>query len=330
MTLIKLYNYLNDEVADPRTNNWFIVRSPVPVLLITFTYLYFVLRCGPRYMKDRPPYKLKGFIRCYDIFQIVTSAWIVYTILEAGWYNDYFLYCVYEEKFPRTPQGYKCSDAMIPTINVKVIVNVSLNDRSLSARTISVAIEYSDQTHRHLMKKNNQISFLHLYHHASTVIHTWICAKYFVSGMAMTIPLVNSSIHVIMYTYYLLSSFGPSMQKLIQRVKPFITIAQMRQPMKLSTILDVMQYLPSSVKSQTQLTKCYSIQAYIPECPGQKISAGILIFNLIINFILFYNFYNKNYVQKKKKNYKYIYHSWVPLTLKATSVRKCSVYFYTI
>ncbi|XP_076755738.1 very long chain fatty acid elongase AAEL008004-like [Xylocopa sonorina] len=261
MSLIKLYNYFNNEVADPRTNDWFIVRSPVPVLLITFSYLYFVLRCGPRFMKDRTPYKLKGFIRCYNIFQIVTNAWIVYAILEAGWYDDYFLYCVYEEKFPRTPQGYKFTIITWYLLYLKII-------------------DYIETGLFVLRKKNNQISFLHLYHHASTVIYTWICAKYFVSGMAMTIPVVNCSIHVIMYTYYLLSSFGPSMQKLTAPIKPFITIAQMVQFVFLIS---------------------YSIQAYIPGCPGQEFSAAILIFNLIINFILFYNFYRKNYVEKKKQ-----------------------------
>ncbi|XP_076755205.1 very long chain fatty acid elongase 1-like [Xylocopa sonorina] len=261
MSLIKLYNYFNNEVADPRTNDWFIVRSPVPVLLITFSYLYFVLRCGPRFMKDRTPYKLKGFIRCYNIFQIMSNAWAVYAILEAGWYDDYFLYCVHEEKFLRTPQTYKFTIITWYLLYLKII-------------------DYIETGLFVLRKKNNQISFLHLFHHVSTVIFGWLCIKYFISGMGMTVPLVNSVIHVIMYTYYLLSSFGPSMQKLTAPIKPFITIAQMVQFVFLSM---------------------HAVRAYIPGCPGQEINAGILIVLLIINFILFYDFYHKSYVKKQKQ-----------------------------
>ncbi|EFN68090.1 hypothetical protein EAG_00269, partial [Camponotus floridanus] len=38
-----------------------LVESFYYVPLIIFAYLYFVLRCGPRFMKDRQPYSLKTF-----------------------------------------------------------------------------------------------------------------------------------------------------------------------------------------------------------------------------------------------------------------------------
>ncbi|CAL7946958.1 unnamed protein product [Xylocopa violacea] len=261
MNLIEWYNYVNTELADPRTNSWFLVSSPVPIILISLSYLYFVLQCGPRYMKDKPPYKLKGFIKCYNIFQIVTNAWIVYALLEAGWYNDYFLYCVHEESYLKTVQGYKFTNTTWYILCLKII-------------------DFIETGVFVLRKKQNQVSFLHLYHHVSTALFSWLCAKYFISGMGMTIPLVNCAIHAIMYTYYLLSSFGPSMQKLTAPVKPLITTIQMVQFVFL--IL-------------------YSAQAFVPGCPGQRINAGILIVNLMINFILFYNFYKKNYVDKVKQ-----------------------------
>ncbi|CAL7946954.1 unnamed protein product [Xylocopa violacea] len=261
MSLIELYNYLMIDVADPRTNDWILVRTPVPIVLITLSYLYFVLRCGPRYMKDRPPYKLKGFIMCYNIFQIVTNVWIVYEILEAGWYNDYFLYCVHEERYMKTPQGYKFANLSWYILCLKII-------------------DFIETGVFVLRKKQNQVSFLHLYHHVSTVLFSWMCTKYFVSGMGYTVVIINSLVHVIMYIYYLLSSFGPSMQTLTAPIKPLITTMQM------------VQFL---------VLMFHSFQAFVPGCPGQRINAGILIVNLVINFILFYNFYKKNYLQKEKQ-----------------------------
>lgn len=77
-----------------------------------------------------------------------------------------------------------------------------------------------------LRKKNNQITFLHVYHHISTVLVTYFCAKYFAGGMISMQMVVNGSVHVIMYTYYLLASRGPSMQKVLNPIKPYITRIQ--------------------------------------------------------------------------------------------------------
>ena len=67
--------------SDPRIKNWFLMGSLWPLLLLLFSYLYFVFQCGPRYMKNRPAYKLKTFIRLYNIFQVISNAYIVNEIL---------------------------------------------------------------------------------------------------------------------------------------------------------------------------------------------------------------------------------------------------------
>lgn len=78
-----------------------------------------------------------------------------------------------------------------------------------------------------LRKKDRQISFLHVYHHVTTVLLLWIAVKYFPGGMTVIPIVVNSMVHVIMYTYYLLSSGGPLMQKFISPIKSYITVIQM-------------------------------------------------------------------------------------------------------
>ena len=78
-----------------------------------------------------------------------------------------------------------------------------------------------------LRKKNRQISFLHIYHHVSTIYIAYVCVRHYPGGMAIVPLTVNSTVHVIMYSYYLLSSQGPSWQKILNPVKPYITIIQM-------------------------------------------------------------------------------------------------------
>ena len=52
-----------------------------PTFLILVGYVYFVFEYGPRYMKNKPAYDLRTFIRCYNIFQIITNAYVVKEIL---------------------------------------------------------------------------------------------------------------------------------------------------------------------------------------------------------------------------------------------------------
>ena len=100
-----------------------------------------------------------------------------------------------------------------------------------------------------LRKKQNQITFLHLYHHTLMPICGFIGLKYFagelrwndrsqweltnncvfhdivLGGHGTLLGLINSFIHVIMYTYYLLAAMGPQMQKYLWW-KKYLTIMQ--------------------------------------------------------------------------------------------------------
>lgn len=60
-----------------------------------------------------------------------------------------------------------------------------------------------------LRKKQNQISFLHLYHHTGMVILTWNATKFQPGGHSIFTGFLNSIIHVVMYGYYLVSAFNP-------------------------------------------------------------------------------------------------------------------------
>lgn len=256
---LELYHYLNTEIADTRTNHWFLISSPVSIILLSLAYLYFVLKCGPRYMKDRNPYKLHQFIRLYNVFQIVTNVWFVYEAIDAGWYRDYFFYC--------RPVEYSSAQAIRFTYLAWYLLLLKLFD-------------YIETCIFVLRKKYRQVSFLHLYHHVSTVFIVWTLVKYFCTGIALTIALVNSMVHVIMYTYYLLSSFGPSVRQLLNPIKKMITIIQMIQFVFLML---------------------HSMRAYIPGCPGVKFGATVVLIDLAINLVLFYDFYQKNYVEKNKQ-----------------------------
>lgn len=53
--------------------NFPLVNTVWPVVTIIATYLYVVLRAGPKYMEQRKPYDLKTVIRIYNIVQVVAN-----------------------------------------------------------------------------------------------------------------------------------------------------------------------------------------------------------------------------------------------------------------
>jgi len=74
---------------------------------------------------------------------------------------------------------------------------------------LSKYIDYLDTFFIILRKKEKQLSFLHIYHH-STICIIWgfLLYKGHGNGTAAFGCLINSIIHIIMYSHYLITSLG--------------------------------------------------------------------------------------------------------------------------
>ena len=79
-----------------------------------------------------------------------------------------------------------------------------------------------------LRKKYRQVSFLHLYHHVSTVLIAWLGVRFIPVHVATFVVLVNSAVHIIMYSYYFGSTHNSKVvQAIVSPLKRYITIIQM-------------------------------------------------------------------------------------------------------
>lgn len=76
-----------------------------------------------------------------------------------------------------------------------------------------------------LRKKNNQVTFLHVYHHAVMVFVTWTALKYEPTFALVFMGMLNSFVHIVMYTYYGLSAY-PNLVKYLWW-KKYITKLQL-------------------------------------------------------------------------------------------------------
>ena len=79
-----------------------------------------------------------------------------------------------------------------------------------------------------LRKREKQLSFLHIYHHATMFPLWWIGAKYVAGGSSFLGATINCCVHVIMYTYYALSAVGGRVKKFLWW-KKYLTVLQVRK-----------------------------------------------------------------------------------------------------
>ncbi|CAL1678646.1 unnamed protein product [Lasius platythorax] len=261
----EIYNYIFVELSAPLSREWPLISSPFPLMLIIFGYLYFVLYAGPRYMEDRPPYKLKTFISLYDLIQILANLWMVQEHISFGWFSKYGIICSGQP--PDFPNTLKMFSSIWWLFLLKIF--------DLIETCLFV-----------LRKKQNQVSNLHVYHHVSNIFFAWLYLKYILDERATLFSLLNCAVHVIMYMYYFVSAMGPKYQQIISPFKPFITRIQMVQ--FLALIICVLQILNPACPVQMKF---------------HSVVAVMFVGNLLIFLYLFNNFYKKSYTNvSKEKN----------------------------
>ncbi|XP_047515879.1 elongation of very long chain fatty acids protein AAEL008004-like isoform X1 [Pieris napi] len=258
-TLIgKLYNvhhFLFEELSDPRTKHWPLIGSPYSTIgLLTF-YLLFVMKWGPKWMEKRKPFNLERILIAYNAIQVILCLYVFVTGIKV-WYH-YKLIC---EPTDFSESGLHAAKIVYCYFLLKVL-------------------DLFDTVFFVLRKKSNHVSFLHVYHHTGMVAIVWGCTTYYPGGHGTMVGLLNSFVHAVMYSYYLLTVADPSLKGSLWW-KKYITQLQILQ------FLIMVLHMGSIV--------------FIPDCGYPRwISAVFLPQNLFM-LILFVDFYIKTYIKKPK------------------------------
>ncbi|XP_065348014.1 very long chain fatty acid elongase 4-like isoform X1 [Cloeon dipterum] len=205
----RFYNFCvwTNKISDERTRGWLLVDTPWPTILYTAVYLAIVWT-GPKLMRDRKPFALTWALIPYNFAMAALNAFIAYELLIASTRLSYSYVC--------QPVGRTASpDEMRIT-------------KAVWWYYFSKLIEFCDTFFFILRKKNNQLTFLHVYHHSTMFSLWWIGVKWVPSGSTFLPAMVNSCIHVVMYTYYALAAMGPKIAKFLWW-KKYLTIMQLIQ-----------------------------------------------------------------------------------------------------
>ncbi|CAG2101849.1 unnamed protein product [Medioppia subpectinata] len=188
--------------------DWPLMGSPIPILTLILSYIYFVKVLGPMWMKDKTPFRIEGLIVVYNIVMVFTSAFIFIIGGQMTYFGKYSLIC--------EPIDYSGSDESMRLVRLGWWL------------LLLKIVEFADTVFFVLRKKFTHISVLHVVHHSLVAWGVWVGMKFGAGGHNAFFPLMNCGIHTIMYTYYCLAALGPTVRKHLWW-KRYLTIVQMVQ-----------------------------------------------------------------------------------------------------
>jgi len=239
-------------------NRFMVSNYTEPVLLVV--YILFVKIIGPMMMENRKPMKLKELMFIYNVTLIICNGTLSYFVTKAAillWPHqcDLRKSILYKEPQKFFILGWGCI----------IIKHVELLDTVFFV----------------LRKKYNQVSFLHVFHHTIVCWGLWVMFKHRLVGyIAAIIGSLNFFVHVLLYSYYLLSSLGPEVTKYLWWKKYLTT-------------LQIMQFF---------VYIFYISYSYLKGCENFAGMYEITLLSAVAMTVLFFNFYYQNYIVQKKMN----------------------------
>ena len=196
------------EAGDPRTADWLFISTPWSALGLVCLYLMVVM-VGPQVMKSREAFKINKLLVAFNFGLVLLSLYMFLEyILSVSSIPGFSFWC----------QGVD------PGSHPSILRHARVSWLFF----FSKFVEFFDTIFFILRKKNNQISFLRVYHHSSVPLMWWIVVKWSPGGTSFFGGSFNCFVHVVMYFYYMLSAFGPQYRKYLWW-KKYVTILQLLQ-----------------------------------------------------------------------------------------------------
>lgn len=116
-------------------------------------------------------------------------------------------------------------------------------------------------------------------HHGCMPMSVWFGVKFTPGGHSTFFGLLNTFVHIVMYTYYLLAALGP-------RIQPYLWWK------KYLTAFQMMQFIAIMV---------HAFQLLFIECNYPKAFVWWIGMHAVMFFFLFNEFYQQSYQQKRPR-----------------------------
>lgn len=257
---VRLYDDLW-KLKDDRVDDWFMMSSPVPSLLICIGY-FVLIRAGPWLMKDRKPFELRTVLLMYNFAMVLLSTYCFVEFGLSGWWTNYTFGCQLVD-YSSTPSALRMASVCWVFY-------------------ISKFIELFDTIFFVMRKKFSQCTFLHVFHHGIMPFSWWFGVRFAPGGFGTFHSLLNSFIHLMMYTYYGLAALGPKYQKYLWWKKYM-------------TKMQIIQFI---------LVTIHSVQLlYLKDCKYPRVFAYWILAYAVIFLFMFANFYIQAYRKSSEQKH---------------------------
>ncbi|XP_017469507.1 PREDICTED: elongation of very long chain fatty acids protein 7 [Rhagoletis zephyria] len=258
--IYQLLHGIFEEHRDPRVQHLPLVGSPFPVFGVIAAYLAFVLHYGPKWMEKRKAFDLKNVMRVYNAIQVIANFIIfVWGIPNSYLRKEFSLICQPIDPTNTEPWMWK-------------LIYLSY------AYYITKYLDLLDTIFFVLRKKNNQITFLHVYHHAGMIFGVYVFVAFLAGSHSTMLGIINLLIHTVMYSYYFVTSVWPAKQSVWW--KRYITQLQLLQ----------FGYLVIH----------FAMAIVFNHCQHPVLISFVGITQNVFMFVLFFDFYYSEYVRKPK------------------------------
>ncbi|KAI5643770.1 GNS1/SUR4 family domain-containing protein [Phthorimaea operculella] len=241
---------------DDFIDEWTMMGTPFPILTIFAAYLLFVLKLGPDFMKKRPPFSLNNVLLLYNVVQVAVSVYVFF-------YGIRLLF----------------KAGLVDTVCELDKQNIEPLAIGIWMYFLAKLSELLDTIFFVLRKKDNQVTFLHVYHHATMVLATWYTLKYEPTYTIVFLGTLNTFVHIVMYSYYALSTF-PS-------VAPYLWWK------KYITTMQLVQFCLMGLQ--------VAANTYITGCRPSSFLLSLIFVNIVLMLYLFTDFYMKAYSKTNAK-----------------------------
>lgn len=141
-------------------------------------------------MEKRQPYNIDNILIVYNIIQIAVCMYLVVFGFDTVW-NKYKWDCA---EVMKDDHG----NYVAKLVYIYFLLKVA---------------DLLDTVFFVLRKKQNQVTFLHVYHHFGMVILTFFGVRFVPGGHSIFMGYVNCIVHVCMYSYYLVTAYDKKFKK---------------------------------------------------------------------------------------------------------------------
>lgn len=244
-----------------------------PLILTAF---YLLSLPSLRYLTETflaPRYDMKALLTesmvIYNAAQVLLNGWMVYAMLNA-----------------LVNGGH-------PFIGSRSLNGVAISSGASYAVWVHYCdkyLEFFDTYFMVLRGKMDQVSFLHIYHHTTIAWAWWFAVRFSPGGDIYFGALLNSFIHVLMYSYYVLA-----LLKVHCPWKRYLTQAQLLQ------FTSVVMYTIATGHQHYYHVPHEAIEGEQPSLRTYCYCCAVQVFEMVSLFILFSFFYKRKYSKKDKK-----------------------------